>query len=165
MQIAARLPGEVVPRLVPASDPRIVLSFGVNDTTEVDGRTSAAPGEAARSLHEIYARVAPVGLLLAGPPAVSDQVQNRRILQISETLREAGAALGIAFVDCFTTTVSSDVWQREVRDGDGYHPDAAGYGVLASILTGPILDWLRKPTPGPKAARALIAGPPIPAGT
>ncbi|WP_166791752.1 hypothetical protein [Cryobacterium frigoriphilum] len=34
------------------------------------------------------------------------------------------------------------VWRSQVREGDGFHPDAAGYEQLATIIRMPILERL-----------------------
>ena len=81
-------------------------------------------------------------LVLIGPPAVDDDIQNERISVLSDALREEAGSLGIPYVGCFESTVADFVWRRQVREGDGFHPDEAGYEQLAAIIEMPLLAWL-----------------------
>lgn len=40
----------------------------------------------------------------------------------------------------------SDVWRDEAARGDGAHPRAGGYELLAELIRGPWLTWLQRPT-------------------
>lgn len=142
VQVLKRLPAETQPRLSGVEDPRIVLSFGVNDTHVEDGAIRTAPGSTVRALREIHAGVNPIRMLFVGPPAVSDNQHNTRLGQINAALKEECVRLRIPFVDTFHRTLTDPCWQQQVTAGDGYHPDSEGYAVLATIVTEPILDWL-----------------------
>jgi lysophospholipase L1-like esterase len=119
-----------------------VLSFGVNDTTIENHALRSAPGSSVSALREIQSAVDPIRTPFVGPPAVSDQQHNSRICHIDAALKEECLRLGIPFVDTFHATLANPDWQQQVNAGDGYHPDAEGYTVLASIVTEPILGWL-----------------------
>jgi acyl-CoA thioesterase-1 len=140
--IFERFAREVAPRLVHAEMPRIVVSFGVNDTALENGTTRVSREESVTALRGITAASGPVQLMLIGPPAVDDDAQNERISALSSVLQEESKRLGIPFLGCFESTVENVVWRREVREGDGFHPDAAGYEQLASIIQLPLLEWL-----------------------
>lgn len=94
------------------------------------------------ALRSINIASGPTELMLIGPPAVDDDDQNERISALSGVLEEESKRLGIPFLGCFESTVANLVWRREVREGDGFHPDAAGYGQLAAIIQAPLLEWL-----------------------
>ncbi|MBD7950744.1 G-D-S-L family lipolytic protein [Oerskovia sp. Sa4CUA1] len=140
--VGDRLAREVAPRLPSGACSGVVLSFGVNDTVLVNGRVRVTSAATVEALDRSYQAAGAAEVLLVGPPAVGDDAQNQRLLSTSEALREAAGRRGAPFVDTFSGTVQSEVWRREVRDGDGYHPGAAGYEVLAGIVVGPFLAWL-----------------------
>ena len=140
VQVARRLAIEARPRLTTAEDPRIVVSFGVNDTLPGAG---VEPEQTVAALRDIQHRMAPVRMLLVGPPAVDDDEQNERIRALDEALGLEAKALGIPFVSVFAMTVASEAWRHPMREGDGFHPDAAGYTLLAAVVTAPILAWLQ----------------------
>ncbi|MGT2426631.1 GDSL-type esterase/lipase family protein [Amnibacterium kyonggiense] len=142
VQVVRRLAIEARPRLTAAEDPRVVVSFGVNDTLP-DVLLSTA--ESLGALRDAQHRMAPVPLLLVGPPAVDDDAQNLRIRDLDAALEREAALLGVPFVGVFAATAAAEVWRRAVHVGDGFHPDAAGYALLAGLVTGPILDWLAAP--------------------
>jgi acyl-CoA thioesterase-1 len=142
VQIARRLALEARPRLTVGDDPRIVLSFGVNDTILEDGRQRATTAQTLEALRTMRDRMAPVPLLLVGPPAVDDDAQNDRIRLLDAALEQEATALGIPFVSVVAATQADAVWRHPVHRGDGFHPDAAGYALLASVVTEPLLRWL-----------------------
>ncbi len=80
--------------------------------------------------------------MFIGPPAVDDDAQNERISALSDALREEAGSVDIPYLECFESTVADSVWRRQVREGDGYHPDAAGYERLAAIIERPLLAWV-----------------------
>lgn len=144
VQVARRLAIEARPRLTVGDDPRIVLSFGVNDTILEDGRQRATTAETLAALRSMRDRVAPVPLLLVGPPAVDDDEQNARIRLLDAALEQEAAALGVPYVPAFAATAVASAWCHPVHEGDGFHPDAAGYALLADVVTPPILEWLHR---------------------
>lgn len=148
MLICERLAREVAPRLAHAEEPRIVVSFGVNDTALENGAPRATREDSIRALRRIHAATGTTELMFVGPPAVHDDDHNERIAALSEALREESTHLGIPFVPCFEGTVDDVVWRRDIREGDGFHPDAAGYGQLATIIQDPLLEWLTPRTSG-----------------
>jgi acyl-CoA thioesterase-1 len=141
-QIAARVGVEVPPRLEPADDPRLVVSFGANDTVELDGRRRATLAESVAALEQIRSAT-DVPLFVVGPPAVEDAAQNRRLDELDTALRTTAEQLGIPYVALYTITSASSLWHREIADNDGYHPGAASYDLLTSITAPRILRWLR----------------------
>lgn len=141
--ISQRIAAEVQLRLRPASDPRVVLSFGVNDTVLEGGVPRVRTDETVAALERSVDAVAPARVLLVGPPAVDDDAQNERIAALNVVLRAQASLLGVAFVDSFTRTAVDALWREQVCDGDGFHPGAAGYEQLSDIVRVPILDWLR----------------------
>jgi acyl-CoA thioesterase I len=105
-------------------------------------RARVAPEESALALRRILQEVEGAEALVVGPPAVDDDEQNERLRRTSAVLREVAAQEGAPFVDCFEATEHNALWRREVREGDGYHPGAAGYEELARIVAPPFLAWL-----------------------
>lgn len=146
--ICERLTREIVPRLAHAENPRIVVSFGVNDTALENGASRATREESITALRDIHAATGTTELMLVGPPAVDDDDQNARIAALSDALQDESTHLGIPFLACFKSTVNNAIWRREIREGDGFHPDAAGYEELAAIIQDPLLEWLTPQTNG-----------------
>ncbi|WP_202912131.1 GNAT family N-acetyltransferase [Nesterenkonia muleiensis] len=143
VQISRRLPTEIEPRLTNTEAPRVVVSFGVNDTVGELGRTRVEAHESVTALINIHQAIAPLPLLMVGPPAVDDDAQNARLEHLTGLLRATAEAHNIPFIDTFRATVADETWRKEVRNGDGYHPGANGYQLLAEIVVGPIVTWLR----------------------
>ncbi|RKR75338.1 GDSL-type esterase/lipase family protein [Frondihabitans australicus] len=141
--VGDRILREIEPRLAAATDARVVLSVGVNDTVEVDGLRRASLDESLIALEGIIAAIAPAGLLVVGPPAVDDDEQNERIDELSRAFARRCDERGVPFVGVYAATAADEVWRGETRDGDGFHPDAAGYARLAALVERSLLDWLR----------------------
>jgi acyl-CoA thioesterase-1 len=98
-QIAARWTTETVPRMLPGTDARVVLSSGANDTTVEDGQLRA-PELSCAALAAILQDAAHPGrpVLVIGPAPVDDPEQNEPIRNLSAAFAEmcerAGAAFG-----------------------------------------------------------------------
>jgi lysophospholipase L1-like esterase len=141
-QIAERVTLEVPPRLGPADDPRLVVSFGANDTVEVDRRRRATLAESVAAVEHIHSSV-DVPLFVVGPPAVGDVAQNRRLDELDTALRMTAGRLGVPYVALHEVTNASPLWHHEIAGQDGYHPGAAGYELIADTTAPDILRWLR----------------------
>jgi acyl-CoA thioesterase I len=139
--VRRRLPVETGVRWVVGCDNRMVVSFGVNDATEVDGAVRVAPERSVANLRGIAEDAAAQGvpLLVVGPPPVADSDQNDRI----EALDERFAEQVFPYVSVFGALHLERDWMRAVVLGDGAHPGAAGYDLLAELVLPAWEDWLR----------------------
>ena len=143
--ILRRWAGEVAARRGAGSEDRLVVSFGVNDTDD-DGRGVRVPPErSVANLRALLDEAAAVALpvLVVGPPPVADRAQNRRIAALDAQLRtEAGC---VPYVPVFATLVADGRWTDEVERGDGAHPGAGGYALLAELVLPVWRPWIRGP--------------------
>ncbi|HLO75254.1 MAG TPA: GDSL-type esterase/lipase family protein [Magnetospirillum sp.] len=114
----------------------LVFSFGVNDCTEdAPGRLRVELADSVANARAILGEAA--GLrptLMVGPPPIDDDAVNSRIRQLSAALADVCGAQGIPYLDVFGPLERHPLWRREVAQGDGAHPGAAGYAVLAQLV-------------------------------
>ncbi|RKN34960.1 GDSL-type esterase/lipase family protein [Streptomyces hoynatensis] len=145
--VLARFVGECTPRLREAEDPRVVLSFGVNDATAERGRTRVAPKESVANLGRLLGEAATRGwrVLVAGPPPVAEAAHAARTARLDEEFARVCRDRAVPYVPVHASLLRSAVWMREVREGDGAHPGAAGYGELAARLAPHWRAWLSGP--------------------
>jgi acyl-CoA thioesterase I len=138
--VRRRLSAETAARWVAGCDNRLVVSFGVNDMTEVDGAVRVAPERSVANLRGIaeHAGAQGVPLLVVGPPPVADRDQNDRI----EALDERFAEEVFPYVSVFGALHLERDWMRAVALGDGAHPGAEGYALLAELVLPAWEDWL-----------------------
>jgi acyl-CoA thioesterase I len=144
-EIAARWQAEAAIRLTPKADCSVVFSFGANDTTVEDGRLRVESDRSLESLSAVVDRATALNLrtLVVGPAPVAEQRQTDRISELSDAFGGQCAARGIPFIDVAGELRDSEVWQQEVRAGDGAHPGDQGYAHLAGLLLRRGLgDWL-----------------------
>jgi acyl-CoA thioesterase-1 len=144
-QVASRWRAEALPRLLPGADCRIVLSFGANDTGSEHGRVRVEANRSLDALAAILEGAAAIGLpsLVVGPAPVDEPEQNRRIRSLSGSFAEVCAEHGVPCVGVIEQLLASPVWMQQVAAGDGAHPGAEGYEVLAEVvLAGGWLEWL-----------------------
>jgi acyl-CoA thioesterase-1 len=152
-QIAERWAGECRIRLEGGPwEPRVVLSTGVNDTTEEDGAPRLAPAESAAALAAMLTGAADAGwpVLVVGPPAVADDAQNQRIAALDRLFAQVCAGHGVPYVSVVAALADDPTWRAEVAAGDGAHPGGAGYAVLADLVRPAWEQWV--------AARQRIRG-------
>ncbi len=144
-EVAARWAAECRPRLAGGGwESRVALSTGVNDTTLEDGALRLAPELSAGALDEMLAGAAAAGwpALVVGPPAVADAGQNGRIEELDERLARVCAGRAVPYVPVVAALAHDETWLREVAAGDGAHPGAAGYTVLADLVRPHWQEWL-----------------------
>jgi acyl-CoA thioesterase-1 len=73
----------------------------------------------------------PRRLLFVGPPPVADDDHNVRIERLAAALfGEADRSL-VQHIDLFRSLVADEGYRREIVNGDGAHPGAAGYARIA----------------------------------
>jgi acyl-CoA thioesterase I len=142
LMIEERLIREVAPRLAPAGEPRIVLSFGVNDTALDAGRLRVSMNESVAAFTRIHGSVGKVRLFFVGPPAVDDDEHNERISALNGALMREAARLKVPFAGSFDGTFANAVWRRDLRAGDGFHPNSEGYEQITSLVREPLHQWL-----------------------
>lgn len=142
-QVLARWHAECLLRLPPGSDSRIVVSFGVNDTTQEGGAVRVPSGDSVANLHQLLRQAAAAAwpVLVVGPPPVADRTQNGRIERIDEQFGSVCARAGVGYIGVFPALASNRIWTREVALGDGAHPSAGGYEALAGLVWPAWLAW------------------------
>ena len=88
------------------------------------------------------AAAANLPVLVVGPPPVADEAQNRRIAALDERLAATAAEVGAPYVAVFAALQHASRWTSEVAAGDGAHPGAVGYDLLAALVAPAWLEWL-----------------------
>jgi acyl-CoA thioesterase I len=143
--VLRRLPAETAVRWVEGCDNRLVVSFGVNDTTEVDGAVRVAPARSLANLRCIaeHAAARSIPLLVVGPTPVADRDQNTRIEALDELLAEEV----LPYVSVFGALQVEHDWMRAVALGDGAHPGAEGYAALAELVLPAWNEWIARSEP------------------
>ncbi|MDJ0315012.1 GDSL-type esterase/lipase family protein [Arthrobacter sp. H35-D1] len=142
--ILRRFQVECTPRLPFGSHAGVVLSFGVNDTMNESGISRVETEASISHLRELLKQLSKAGwpVLIAGPPAVDDESHNERVVALDTLLEAECARHSVPYVSVVRQLQGHDVWRREVREGDGAHPGAAGYDVLATLLRPAWDNWL-----------------------
>ncbi|MEV5836660.1 GDSL-type esterase/lipase family protein [Nocardia sp. NPDC052112] len=145
-EILGRWQAECAPRFPNGSDARLVVSFGVNDTTLIDGRPRVAAQQSAANLSELLAQSSERGvpILVVAPPPIDDAEQNARTAGLDGHFADICATAAIPYVRVHQPLRDSAVWMGEVRAGDGAHPGAAGYDELAALIRPHWREWLAR---------------------
>lgn len=146
LDVLARCEQEWSRRLPDLVDGRIVLSFGVNDTAVEAGGAAGASADASRQRVStvescdafrriVAAAAAMVGgtrrVLFVGPPPVADDDHNTRIERLAAALFGEAVRGAVQHIDLFGPLVADERYRREIANGDGAHPGAAGYARIA----------------------------------
>lgn len=123
---------------------RVVLAYGVNDTTIEGGRPRTPPDVSAANLLHLLGTARDHGwpVLVAGPPPIADDAQNARIAALDGRFAALCAGAGVPYVPVFEALRADPVWTAEVSRGDGAHPGAAGYDRLADLIAPAWDRWL-----------------------
>jgi acyl-CoA thioesterase-1 len=144
-EVADRWAAECRPRLSGGEwESRVVLSTGVNDTTEEGGAPRLATDRSVTALGTMLSGAADAGwpVLVVGPPAVADDAQNQRIAELDDRFARACADHGVPYVRVAAALAADRTWRAEVAAGDGAHPGAAGYALLADLVRPRWQSWI-----------------------
>ncbi|MHA7303899.1 GDSL-type esterase/lipase family protein [Arthrobacter sp. TMN-49] len=142
--ILRRFQAECTPRLPSGSHAGVVLSFGVNDTMFESGISRVAADDTVTNLRILLQQLneARWSVMMAGPPAVDDERHNERIVALDASMAVECDRQSVPYFSVVRQLQGHGVWRREVRDGDGAHPGAAGYEALATLLRPAWDKWL-----------------------
>ena len=154
LHISARWRAECAARLPDIHPGRLVFAFGNNDTAIEEGardpRGPPAPRVApATSLATARAILAEAKawkpVLFIGPWPVEETKQpvnpmgpltyrfaNARVAELSAAYAALAHELGIPYLDLYGTLAEDERWQAASRAGDGVHPPAKGYRLVAA---------------------------------
>ncbi|MDX6254884.1 MAG: hypothetical protein QOJ11_1218 [Frankiales bacterium] len=141
--IARRLP-EVTARLKDADRYGLVVSFGVNDTSIVDGVERCTPEASVLALDTLLqaAEIGGWAALVVGPPPMLDEDWNLRLRRLSGRLADECDLRAVRFADSIDLLHRDPTWEAALRAGDGVHPVAGGYARWAGLLDPAFTAWL-----------------------
>lgn len=133
--IAARWLAECRLRLPPEIDGRVVFSFGANDTVVENGELRVSREATLSHADTILSSAKQLyPCLWIGPPPVGDDEHNRRIGALCAEFQKLAAKLNVPYLPVYEPLLELGVWKQEALAGDGAHPQAGGYRVLADIV-------------------------------
>jgi lysophospholipase L1-like esterase len=154
VEVAVRWRFEAMPRLLAGADCRVIFSVGANDATAESGTVRVAPERSCMALDKMLGQAAETGVPAAvvGPPPAGDPDQQARVVELTGAFGEVCAGRGVPFWPVAATLLASRTWLDEAAAGDGAHPAAEGYDLLArTLLDGGLLAWLQAPAVKPRA--------------
>ncbi len=147
--IAGRWLGECSVRLPDHVQGALVFAFGVNDAAEEEGVGLRVPLEqsvdnareiltAARALHPtVWIGPAPVDESrqpIRPGPGVAYHFNNKRTAALNQAYAGLAETLSVPYLDVFTPLAASRAWAKALAGGDGVHPVAAGYALIADLV-------------------------------
>lgn len=140
--IARRWQTECARRLLPTTQNHVVLSFGANDASVVNGQRRIPEDETLHHLRAILDAAMPIyRTLVVGPPPAVDADYNARLAQLSVRMQDAATKRGAPYIAVLPRLISDPVWTSEVRNNDGAHPRGGGYARLAELVSASGLWW------------------------
>jgi lysophospholipase L1-like esterase len=134
-EVLGRFEAECPPRKLPGQDVGLVFSFGTGDSAMPEGKRRVSLEDSAantRALLEAAERHGKV--LFVGPPPLADVSHTERNRQTSAEIGRVCAELAVPFLDPMRELMKSNAYMRDLESGDGIHPGAEGYEVLAGLV-------------------------------
>jgi len=135
--IMARWHQEASARLEGVEDGRLIFSFGTNDCAAGDdGRARLPQSDRLKNARAILVAAPKVWpTLFVGPlPIADDPIANKRIADLSRQIGVFARAHKVEYLDLFSDLHENPVWQEECAKGDGVHPGAEGYKMIAEKI-------------------------------
>lgn len=149
LDILSRWQGECAQRLGEAGDPRVVFSFGSNDTAHENGAARVDSGMSELNLEVMLDQAVNRGwsVLVVGSPPIADIAHDQRVEELDQRFSAACARAGVTHISVHRELSGDTAWVREILAGDGAHPAASGYDELAALVAPHWLTWLQTPAP------------------
>ncbi|MDB5471949.1 MAG: GDSL-like Lipase/Acylhydrolase [Caulobacter sp.] len=139
--IVRRAESEIAPRLSAGDRSAVVLAFGTNDL--VLDLPLASTLHNAGLLIETSKAAGRTVLFVSPPPGVNPLVR-ARLPAVSEGLAGLCSDLETPYLDLAAVVADWSVWRDQAALGDGAHPNAEGYCLVAGAFSAwaPWRDWL-----------------------
>jgi lysophospholipase L1-like esterase len=133
-EIAERASAEIAVRIDQRGDQQgVIVAFGANDV-----RLERPLEESVRAMQGVLRWCAAQryqAFVLGIPPAAEPYIDEAR-RHLSRRLGQAAADAAVPFLDIRDAVADWSAWRREVAEGDGAHPNAEGYRLLAEAVIG-----------------------------
>lgn len=129
-KLAERWESEVLPRMAPDADNRLVIGLGSRD---IDNKVSLVRSRL--NLANILDQAARSGLktFVVGPPPRGD-VPADQMSDLSNAYQDVASRRSVTYVDTYHPLSKHDQWQTDMADAGSYTPQQAGYGLLAWLV-------------------------------
>lgn len=133
-QVAARL-RELVPRRVKGEDNRLILSFGLQDTAEQDGKPVLSNQESTEALKQLIVKTRQhFKLLMVGMPPVYDPQRNARVKRLNGIQHELCQKAHVPFINLYSALADDVQYKRSLLSTDRVHPDRQGHQKIADLI-------------------------------
>ena len=145
LDIRKRWRAETLARLPDSVHRAVVFSFGVNDSTFVDGERRVPLQDIINSFNEITSEARSYfQILIVGPIYISEHAQpfnifgkkyfisNAEISKTNDILEEITSKMDFPYLELFSKLKKNDEWRREMARTDGTHPSAKGHEIIAN---------------------------------
>ena len=147
--LASRWEAECRVRLPAHVNGALVFAFGVNDAAVERGTGLRVPVArsvavaqamltAARAwLPALWIGPAPVaadGAQIAPSADLAYEFENRRIAALNDAYARLAGRMGVPYLDLYAALADTPAWQPAVAAGDGVHPTAEGYLLIAETI-------------------------------
>jgi acyl-CoA thioesterase-1 len=71
---------------------------------------------------------------MLGPPWTSVEDMDERNGILSQKLETLCGEVGVLFLPVYEKSEGNGVWAKEAKAGDGIHPNAGGYALIAKVV-------------------------------
>lgn len=146
--IRARWRQEAVARLPAEMAAALVFAFGINDCARIDGVRRVEPAQSMENAEAILtAAKAWLPTIFVGPTPVDGgrdtpqflpgkllEISNDLIADMNARLEALCGGLAIPYVNVMAGLNESADWRAAMAAGDGVHPTAEGYAIIAALI-------------------------------
>lgn len=128
--------GELDPRLTLGADNRLLLAFGLVDVIGYRDTQPLALKESLANLQALLLKTqGRYKMLMVGPPAVFDPVQNGRVKRLNSAFHDLSLKVRVPYIDLFSSLVEDVQYRRELSQGDRIHPGEKGHVKIFELLS------------------------------
>jgi lysophospholipase L1-like esterase len=134
VEIAARI-GELSSRLPAGADNRLILSFGVDDTFMLDGKTMCSNQESVEALKQMLIQAKPhYKMLMVGPVPVYEPQRNNRIKRLDSLFHDLCVKARVPYIRLFPALTDDIDYRRDLVKNGKTYPSAIGYQKIFDLI-------------------------------
>ncbi len=134
VQISQRM-RELVPRMLKGQDNRLIISLGMNDVAEDEGKPVVSVAESIEALKNLIVKTKNhMKIVVLGLTPVYEPKRNMKVKRLNSQFRDLCHKARVPFIDLHASLSEDVQFKRELARGDRVFPGKEGHRKIADLI-------------------------------